>query len=352
VTRQHRDDPTDKPDLPVRLRCSGGELLKPNGQRVLLHGPTFGSWGEDDPLDVADVKAMGANAVRIALRWWGHHGSNPTEVDSRDNDGFAFLKRGNVQKWFDMILAASAAGLWVIPFIDSNCGQSGTQDPDTIRYCDPYGVWGAQGRNFITDPAMRATFAQVVWPAMAAKLRTVSKIALLELQPEMQDGRGPEVAAGVRDFYRQVIAGVRSVDADTPFLIGARDGYSIDLCDEAWLQERSDVCYTGNLLSGWVTNPEKFDRGLGALTRMRDERGVPVFVQQLGRKTGDDRDLAFMRRAVEKMYEARTGYCWWQNKQNTSNPDEYALNFKNPAGAGWVRKANEVAVLEEAWGAA
>jgi hypothetical protein len=336
-------------ELPPRLKCQGGQLLKPNGNPILLRGPTFGSWGEDDPLDVTSIKAMGSNAVRIALRWWGKHGT--AEVDSRDNQGYAFLKRANVQHWFDMITSASAAGLWVVPFIDSNCGQSGTQDPSTVAYCDPYGSFGAQGRNFFSDLSMRRVFAQIVWPAIAAKLRTVSHIAMLELQPELLDGRGAEFAAPVRDFYRDVIEGVREVDQDTPFLIGPRGGYDINLCDEAWLEERDDVVYTGNLLSGWVTNPDKFDAGLAKLVRMRDERGVPIFVQQVGRKTGDDLDLAFMRRAVEQLHQYGVGYAWWQWKQNTSDPDEYALNYKGP-GHTWVAKTNEIELLTQAWGAA
>ena len=168
----------------------------------------------------------------------------------------------------------------------------------------------------------------------------------------MVPGWGPEAAPAVRDFYRQVIAGIRPVDADTPLLLGPRDAYNINLCDEAWLEERTDCVYTGNLLNPFVTNAQKFDAGLGALVRMRDERGVPIFVQQLGRKTGDDRNLNHMRRALDRMDEEQVGAAWWQWKQNTDNPDEYALNFKNPDGFGtWVQKADEIALLTEHWSA-
>jgi hypothetical protein len=71
---------------------------------------------------------------------------------------------------------------------------------------------------------------------------------------------------------------------------------------------------------------------------------VPVWVQQLGRKTGDDRDLAYMRRALDKMTQHRVGWSWWQNKQNTSNPDEYALNYKGP-GSTWIAKQGEIDTL-------
>lgn len=339
-------------ELPIRLRCEGGQLVKPNGQVLRLRGVSFGSWGEDDPADAVQVQELGADVVRVALRWWGRHGSKPAEVDARDNDGFALLRRTHVAHWLDMITACSAQGLWTIPFIDSNCIQSGTQDAETRLYCDPYGSWGAAGRNGLTDPAMRRIFAEVVWPAAAARLRTVAKVAMLELQPEMLDGRGPEVAAAVRDFYRQVIAGVRSVDPDTPVMIGARDGYNIEHVAEAYLPERSDVVYTGNLLNQYVVDPDKFDAGLAALVRLRDEKGVPIFVQQIGRKTGGDRNLQHMSRAVGRMDDEDVGYAWWQWKQNTSAPDEYALNYKAPDGPGWVAKSDELALLAEAWSTA
>ena len=143
-------------DLPPRLHCEGGQLIKPNGYPITLRGVSFGAVGEDEPADVPAVQAMGANCVRVALRWWTPYGGG---IESRDNDGFAFLLRENVARWVDLVSAVAAAGLWSIPFVDSNCGQLGTQDADTMAYCDPRGSWGARGRNFLTDPAMRATFA-------------------------------------------------------------------------------------------------------------------------------------------------------------------------------------------------
>jgi hypothetical protein len=338
-------------DLPPRLRVDGARLLKPNGQEFVPRGLNFGSWGEDDPVDATPVAAMGANIVRVCLRWWGKHG-DPT-VDSRDNDAFAFLRRTHFERWLALIAAVAAEGMWVVPFIDSNCGQSGTQDAGTMAYCDPYQSWGARGRNFFTDPAMRRVFSQVVWPAASARLRTVAKIAFLELLPEPAGKRGPEYAAPVREFYRECIAAIRQphIDMDTPFLIGARDGYAIELCEEAFLEERSDVVYTGNLLNPYVSNPSRFDDGLAALLHLRDTRGVPVFVQQLGRKTNYDPDRHLMRRALQAMEDTGTGYCWWQWKQNTDNEDDYGLNYKNQTGTGWVQKTDEMAVLEEAWSA-
>jgi hypothetical protein len=330
-------------DLPPRLRVSGPDLVKPNGKPVVLQGVSFGSWGNDDPLDAPQVAALGANVVRIALRWW----MPKPENEARDNDGFAFINRTKFEHWINLITAASAAGMWVIPFIDSNCGQSGTQDPKTIRYCDPHGSWGARGRNFYTDVSMRRVFAQIVWPAAALRLRSIAKIAMLEIHAEPAADRGPEYAPLVTEVQRACIDAIREVDADTPFLLGARGGYNIRYCDEAFLADRQDCVYTGNLLNQWVVNPDKFDEGLAYLTRMRDERGVPVFCQQLGRKTGEDRNLSLMQRALGRMLEERVGFAWWQWKQDNPNPDSYALNVQTEDGLGWVAKDNEIALLSE-----
>lgn len=41
-----------------------------------------------------------------------------------------------------MIAQASDAGLWIVLFIDSNCGQNGTQESVDLTYCDPAGTYG------------------------------------------------------------------------------------------------------------------------------------------------------------------------------------------------------------------
>lgn len=334
-------------DLPPRLRCEGGQLVKSNGKPLLLRGVNLGAVGEDTPQDAVSIAALGANCARVALRWWGHHGD--ATVDARDNDAYAFLRHAAFADWLDKITACSEAGLWVVAFIDSNCGQSGTQNAETVHYCDPYRTWGAGGRNFYSDGSMRRVFTQIVWPAAAARLRTVARIALLEVHPEPAPGRGPEYTKAVARVQREAIEAIRAVDGETPFLLGARNAYSVLDCDEAYLPERDDCVYTGNLLSGWVTNPQKFDEGLAALVAMRERRGVPIFEQQLGRKTGADRDLAHMRRALARMAEENVGHCWWQWKQNTTSADDYGLNYKSAEGLGWVQKADECEALREAW---
>jgi len=337
---------TDRgPELPARLKCSGGELLRPNGNPIILRGVSLGSWGEDQPEDAPAIRAMHANCVRILLRWWRGGGD---DSDSRDNDGFALLARHNVERWLALIDAVIATGAWVVASLDSNCGQNGLQDAETVARCDPKGVW-PEGHNFFTDPSMRRIFATVVWPALATQLRMRERIALLELQPEPAGARGREYAPQVRQLYRECMLAIREVDADTPFLIGARNAYDIQLAHEAILGERDDCVYTGNLLNQYVTNPDKFDISLDCLLNVRAAYNVPIYVQQMGRKTAEDRDLEHMRRAAKRLKAEGVGYAWWEWKNHVVNSrDGYGLNYPGDDGQ-WFAKDDEIAVLTDAW---
>src|SRR5580765_5609681 len=85
----------DTPELPPRLHCEGGELIKPNGEPIFLHGATLGSFPHDQPEDAVPMKRLGANCTRIMFRWhgmWGKQAADIAYTDSRDNLGFALLK--------------------------------------------------------------------------------------------------------------------------------------------------------------------------------------------------------------------------------------------------------------------
>jgi hypothetical protein len=325
-----------------RLTVDGQHLRKPNGKPITLRGVNWGAWGESTEADADAALALGANCIRLPVaRWWGLHGAKDT--DARDNDGYAFLRRANLEQSRREIGWITSRSMWVIPFIDSNCGQSGTQSAEDIAYCDPLGVFGQAGRNFFTDYPTRGVYLSV-WRHVAALLREVPHVAMLELLPEPLGGRPASASPRVRDFYREVIAAVREVDAETPFLVGPRNGYEVNVIDEAWLPERADVVYTGNLLSGKVTSPDKLAAGIRALVTMRAGCNVPVLVQQVGRHSGDDSDLVAMRSVLEQLTQAKIPFTWWQWKQNTADPTEYGLHFKDGAG-GWTAKQAELEML-------
>lgn len=328
-----------------RLIVDGQHLVKPNGKRIVLRGVNWGSWGENMEADADDMVAMGANCVRLPMaRWWGLYGG--ADVDARDDKAYAFLRRENIERSLRELDWLTARGLWVVLMIDSNCGQSGTQGPNDIAYCDPYGVFGPNGRNFFTDHPLRQVFKSI-WRHVAARVRSIPNVAMFELLPEPLGGRGVEWAAPLREFYRELIAAVREVDAETPFLIGPRNSYEPTIIEEIHLPERNDVVYTGNFLSGKLTQRPKFDAALDALTDFRAAHTVPVFVQQMGRKSGDDPDLMHMQYALERFNAEKIAFTWWQHKQNTTNPEDYALRYKDSSG-GWTPKDDEISLLSAA----
>src|SRR5436190_19039986 len=54
----------------TRLRVEGENLVGPDGAPILLRGLNFGWWGEETEADAEEAKAMGANVVRLPLRWY------------------------------------------------------------------------------------------------------------------------------------------------------------------------------------------------------------------------------------------------------------------------------------------
>lgn len=338
-------------DLPARLRVDGARVVKPNGQPFVARGVSFGSWAENLPGDAAECAGMGCTIIRDLLRWRGLYGH--PDVDSHDDDAVAFVKRENLQRLLLELLEITSAGVWCGLAIDSNCLQSGAQTPEMRAYCDPRALFGAAGRNGFTDPPRMKQFAGV-WQSVARLVRPLARVAWFELLPEPLPGPqyGEQWAPILADGYRTLIAAVRAVDADTPFVIGPRDAYNSDHLEEIYLPERSDVIYTINILSGKLCNPKKRQKAIRDAVDFRDRHQVSVWINQLGRKTGADPDRAYMRAALEECAEAGLGYAWWQNRQNTANPDEYALNYKTVDGRGWVQKEAEVTLLSEFLGRA
>jgi len=330
-------------ELPPRLKVDGPLIRKPNGSEFHPVGVSWGSWGKNFVGDAEANQAIGCNLIRDLLRLWGLYGS--AEIDALDFNAYAFISRSHLQKFIEELQWITGAGMWAGPAIDSNCAQSGTQNADMRRHCDPYGVFGSAGRNIYSDRPMLKVFCGM-WQSLARILRTMLRIAWYEIHPEPLPGRGPEWAPLLRDVQRQIIEAIREVDKDTPILLGARNAYDASLLDEVYMPDRNDVIYTGNVLSGRMTNPEKLAKALDDMERFRDRHGVPVWWNQYGRRTGQDRDLAHMRSALTQTNARRIGFAWWQNAQNSTDPDEYALRYPDGEG-GWITKQNEVDCLTE-----
>lgn len=329
-------------------------MLTPDGSPVVLRGMNEGTWGEMQSTDAATIAAQGGTVVRVLIRWWGLYGG--TDVESRADASPGHFQSDHLARFLRELQWCLDAGLWVIPVIDSNCGQSGTQSPGMVSYCDPRGIYPG-GRNFWTDLSQRQLFKEA-WVYLAGILKNYPNIAFYELLPEPLAGRDASHGAEVSAFYQELMAAIEDLAGDTrtPFLVGARDAYNINLCDEAYISASrwtNRVVYTGNLFirtnNGQADNIANIESRLGALVTMRAARGVPVFIQQFGVRTGDDPTTFYLDAGLKRMNAAGVGYTGWQWRQNTSSMDEYAIVVKDATTGADVVKTGVLAVYSRYW---
>lgn len=325
-----------------RLTISGSELIAPDGTPIILRGPGQGTWGENYAQDAIDIAATGANSVRTVFRWWGKYAQAGT--DSRtENVADDFLNQSNLAQLLQEVDWLTAQGLWVIVAFDSNCGQYGAQDTAMEAYCDPEGAYPG-GHNFWTDPEAREFF-KTAWRRLARELRNRPRIAMYEILPEPLQGYNSTWDEAVKDFYREIADAINLEDDRTPKLVGPRNAYEINIASSVYMPERNDIVYTGNMLNPKVVNQDTTAVALGNLIALRDTYNVPIYVQQMGRQTVNDTNLTAMNGVMSLANANRVGYSWWQWHQNTTNPDEYALFYKDGVG-GWVPKTAELARFE------
>lgn len=336
--------PTSTALAPARLTLNGATMVSPQGKPIILRGMNEGTWGKMQSTDAAAIAGQGANVVRVLIRWWGHYGGDDT--DSRpDNFEKGYFETANLERFLMEIQWCLDAGLWVIPVIDSNCGQNGLQDAQSIDYCDPNKSYPG-GHNFWTDLSQRELFKKA-WIQLAGILKSYPRIAFYELLPEPLGGRDDSYTPEISAFYKELMIAIeeQAGDTRTPFLIGPRDAYNISLCDEAYLGAPrwvNRVVYTGNLFirtgGSQDENIANLEERLGALTRMKKKRNVPVFIQQLGVRSGDDPIQFYLDAALSRVTVAGIGYTGWQWRQNTSKPDEFAIVVEDEkTGEEWVK---------------
>lgn len=335
--------PTSTGPGPARLTLNGATMLSPEGKPIVLRGMNEGTWGKMRSHDAAEIAGQGATVVRVLIRWWGHYGRS--DVDSRlDNVEKGHFEPAHLAQFLQEVQWCLDAGLWVIPVLESDCGQNGLQDPQTIKYCDPDASYPG-GHNFWTDLTQRELYKQA-WVYLAGILKDYPRIAFYELLPEPLGGHDDSYNQKVSEFYKELMIAIedKAGDKRTPFLIGPRDAYNITLCDEAYLNSPrwiNRVVYTGNLFI-WTGKSEEenianLEERLGALKRMRTKRNAPVFIQQLGVRSGDDPTQFYLDAALRRVTNAGIGYTGWQWRQNTSKKEEFAIVVEDAdTGADWV----------------
>lgn len=347
-------EPVPVPAAAARLTLNGASMLTPGGSPIILRGINEGTWGKMRSYDAATIAGQGANVVRVLIRWWGLYGG--TDVESRADPSPGHFQPDHLAQFLREIQWCIDAGLWVIPAIDSNCGQNGLQDAATAQYCDPDGNYPG-GRNFWTDLTQRQLFKES-WTHLAGILKDYPQIAFYELLPEPLAGRDSSYGDDVSAFYQELMAAIEDQAGDkrTPFLVGPRDAYNINLCDEAYIAAprwANRVVYTGNLFirtnQAQADNIANLETRLGALVKMKTTRNVPVFIQQFGVRTGDDPDAFYLDAGLSRMNAAGVGYTGWQWRQNTASPNEYAIVVEDATTGADIVKTNVLAVYSRYW---
>lgn len=329
---------------PGHLAVHGADIVDPSGRPILLRGWNWGHWGKTQPNDAADNAAQGANAVRIPLRWWGNYLGK--DVDSRDDGATdtAGINPRHLKQLDEMVHAASAAKLWIVLFVDSDCGQNALFDEQHKRFCDPKGEY-PNGHTFWSDDAARQKFIQV-WRFVANRYKDTPYLGMFEPLPE-PDPKGA-TPAQIKAFYGQVMSAVRQVAPGIPFLIGGR-GYKakaiMDVYDPGW----TDVVYTGNLFihankqrgADDASLDELRDRAQRLLA-LRAEHKVPVFVQQVGVRSGEDPNLKAVRVVLSHLVSNHIGFTYWEYR-GANNPQEYSVLYQR--GNEWVPKREWIATI-------
>lgn len=333
---------------PPRLAVRGQDIVGPDGQPILLRGWNWGHWAQIELQDAAENAAQGANAVRIPLRYWGNYPGKG--VDSREDNATATagLAPANIAKLDQIVRAASAAKLWIVLFLDSDCGQNGVMQPEQQRFCDPGGQYGANGHNFWTDAAMRQKFI-AAWRFVASRYKDTPYLGLFEPLPEPNPHGSP--GGQIKAFYAEVMAAIREVAPGVPLLIGGRS-YHAQAIEEVFDPGWKDVVYTGNLFlhakagSADDASLAEFRDRLKRLVDLRAKHNVPVFVQQVGVRSNEDPQRRALREMMQALVSSRVGFTYWDYR-GAGNPDEYSVLFER--GREWVTKREWIDAISAAF---
>jgi hypothetical protein len=335
------------PSNAERLTLQGSQMIGPNGSPVILRGFNWGAWGTPQQQDAADNKAQGANVVRLPLRWWGVYSS--PDIDSRSDSSPGHIDPDHLKKLDQEIQWITSQGLWVVLMMDSDCGQNGTQDAEMQKYCDPQNQYASTGHNFWSDPSVRQKYKEA-WQFLAERYRNQPLIAMYEILPEPNPNQASQEQ--VTEFYKEIINAITPIDNRTPFLIGASPKYNINSAGDAFLPEpvyANKIVYTGNLFvhtgQDQATNIKNLSKRLQGLTDLRDQKQVPIFIQQTGSKSGEDPDMTYLNAVLSLLNQNQVPWTLWQYRDHAS-ANGYGMYYPERNGQ-WVLKKDRLEVVKK-----
>lgn len=324
----------------ARLSVRGADILDPDGNPIVLRGWNWGEWGTATEQDAIDNHDQHATAVRIPVRWWGDY---PAGMDAYDPSGPPYLDASRVCELDRTISWAVNHHLWVILFIDSNCGQ-GSLQRDTVAACGAVADGGPA--NFSNDPEMKQRFT-ASWAFLADRYKDVPFIGMYEILPE------PNFTCGAHDacpdwsifpaFYASIIPSVRAADPNAPILVGAGGGYDIGHIATAYIDGGSGIVYTGDLFEHAIRDPTSYP----AVTNFRIQYDAPVFIQQIGIRKSSDAGI-LVDDTLNQLNDGGIGWTWWTYREsNAPNGLGYAPWFKGSSSdGGWTLDQNWLELID------
>jgi hypothetical protein len=338
----------------ARVAITGTKLFLTGGTELYPRGVNQGTWGQNYSIDAPAIAGYGANHVRLLIRsnLGGTLDSYETGTDAYVNNGTDYLSDTHKAQFLQEIDWAGSSQLWSIVAFDTDQGQG------VGRQTLPTSYWDF----FDGSPEAAAAKEKFFkgWEWIATQCRGREYILCYELLPEpIPYNSTADDAIALRAFYRELIARVRAIDPNTPFLIGGRNSYGTNTVAEAYLSERTDCIYTIDLLTNRVEAEDTIAATLEGFRAWLDSTNVPGLIQQLGRNTGEDEGagtttenagLTAMCGSMSLCNALHIPYTWWQYHQNTDSQTAYGLWFKTVyPGTGplnWTPKPAEIAAFQ------
>ncbi|HEV7733482.1 MAG TPA: hypothetical protein VGR62_15045 [Candidatus Binatia bacterium] len=289
-----------------------GRSLTVDGVPTFLKGHGYGHLELALDTDAADDAARGARIVRIPVRMLGLYASRTT-------DGYQANAPGNLDPaYLQMVVSrvteAKAAGLFVILFVDTNCGQKAHFPGDgDYEHCT---FGGQPGGNFWSaDGQFYRDTVTSTWVYLASLLRGM--IDVHELSPELAPPSGS--VADVKSVYTELRDAILGVVPEAKFLVGPYS-YDVDkigtIYDATW---SANTIWTANLLKGATQSGSPPGSNLAAriatLTGFVDANDAPVFIQQIGTESSVDTDDSLLDAALTATEASSTklaGYTSWE----------------------------------------
>ena len=307
---------------PARPKVVGSEVLFPDGSTLSSkRGYSVGREIFTTRQDIQDAKAQGAGIIRIPMRWWGPYDPATGSIDIRDDSATA---TGGINP--DRLAEIDArvgwcveAGLPFVLFLDTNCGQNSLQ-AGMGEFCGVSGQYAAIGHNLFTDPEVRAKYL-ASWCFLAKRYANTPGFSALEITPELDWSAAGATDSDYVAYYQDAAARLRPCAPGVPFIVGGA-GYSTGKIGEALNRFCPDFIYSANLYV-FTTNPDpvaNLQTRLNTLTTFRTNKGVPVWLQQLGVRSGEDLPgNVYMKALLNALLAANMGGAWWLQRDGNQS---------------------------------